>query len=406
MSAKLSSRQVVVMFAFGVTLCTLLWAERGATDQNQRLNAAMSRSARRNATIEGLRTAIVHAYFEDRGGAPENHAPVGNRVQTPASDIVEPLESLVSEDPSLQALIPEIRRDSLWLAASAPGANNHATNTTQTARVLTRFFQHLAALQEQVNLQSASQIQQLVNRQAWNSRWSSVLRGLLIMAFVILVVDSQKYRAWPRVVAIIRQRRSRRLKARQVALLQENSTLASINSQLAELANTDGLTGLKNKRTFLEGLTSEFHRSVRYNKPLSLLMLDVDHFKSFNDMFGHPAGDEVLKTVARLLQTNARATDLVARYGGEEFVVILTETDVSGATEVAERLRLAVANYSWDERPITISIGVSSLRISTDEPTILVREADQALYRSKQQGRNRVVCNFDSDATSPNHLTL
>lgn len=170
-----------------------------------------------------------------------------------------------------------------------------------------------------------------------------------------------------------------------------NTQLEAVNAQLQALATTDGLTGLKNHRSFQEKLAAEFERSRRYHTPLALLLLDVDKFKSFNDTFGHPAGDEVLKQVAAALQESARATDFVARYGGEEFVIVLPETDTEGALTLAERVREAVAGHTWKQRTITVSIGVASLQISTPDPALLIEEADKALYLSKQNGRDQVT---------------
>ena len=176
-----------------------------------------------------------------------------------------------------------------------------------------------------------------------------------------------------------------------VQLMIQAEELASANTQLEMLASTDGLTGLKNHRTFQERLAEELGRSQRHNLPLSLLLMDVDKFKSYNDTFGHPAGDCVLKTVAKLLQEHARASDLVARYGGEEFVVVLPQTDAEGAMIAAERFRSSIESHLWDERSITISIGATTLRHDVDTQPLLIARADKALYASKRQGRNRVT---------------
>ena len=156
------------------------------------------------------------------------------------------------------------------------------------------------------------------------------------------------------------------------------------------LATLDGLTGLKNRRVFQERLAEEFYRAQRYHIALSLLLLDVDKFKQFNDTFGHPAGDEVLKIVARLLQNAVRDTDFVARYGGEEFVVLMPYTDQDAALKLAERLRSAIESAPWSKRPVTASFGVASLSPECDTEESLLSQADQALYQSKNAGRNRV----------------
>ncbi len=166
--------------------------------------------------------------------------------------------------------------------------------------------------------------------------------------------------------------------------------LERANGQLRELAVTDGLTGVKNRAAFNARLADAYDLAVRHGHPLSVVLLDVDHFKLFNDTFGHPAGDEALKTVAATIAGLARTTDTVARYGGEEFVVVLPETDYEGAMILAERCRLAVAGAAWGHRPVTVSVGVSTLTAGTRDAAVLVREADEALYHSKQTGRNRV----------------
>ncbi len=161
--------------------------------------------------------------------------------------------------------------------------------------------------------------------------------------------------------------------------------------QLQARSITDSLTGLKNHREFEERLEDEILRASRYHLPLSLIMLDVDHFKRFNDEFGHPAGDQVLQTLARLLERHARETDILARYGGEEFAVILANTDREQASAAAERFRLAVAHEAWPNKAITVSMGISTLRILPQSRADLTTEADMALYSCKRRGRNCIA---------------
>ncbi len=180
------------------------------------------------------------------------------------------------------------------------------------------------------------------------------------------------------------------LNRRNDQLREQQEKLREANELLQALATTDGLTGLKNYRTFKERLIEEFERAKRYHLPLSLMLLDVDHFKAFNDTQGHPAGDEVLKRVAKLLTESTRSTDFVARYGGEEFAVLLPFTHQSAALALAERTRSAIAQAKWDLRAVTASIGVATITDATHTWDILVKQADTALYHSKQTGRNRV----------------
>ena len=181
------------------------------------------------------------------------------------------------------------------------------------------------------------------------------------------------------------------LMAQNEELLHSRTLLAEQNEQLEKLATTDGLTGLKNRRTFQEKLEAEFKYSDRYESPLALALLDVDKFKSYNDTFGHLAGDAVLKQVAAILAGCARETDFVARYGGEEFVIILPQTELADAIEVCDRLRAAIENGGWDQRAVTASFGVANITQGASTPSELIANADEALYLSKETGRNRVT---------------
>jgi diguanylate cyclase (GGDEF)-like protein len=181
------------------------------------------------------------------------------------------------------------------------------------------------------------------------------------------------------------------LHERNQQLRDQQEQLRIANEQLSELARTDGLTGLNNHRTFKERLEDEYNRSARHELPLSLMMLDVDKFKIFNDTFGHPAGDEVLKLVAKCLNKATRSTDFVARYGGEEFVVLLPFTKRDAALGLAERVRAEIESVAWEQRPITVSIGVGSMTSDVKTPAEMVALTDEALYHSKLTGRNRVT---------------
>jgi diguanylate cyclase (GGDEF)-like protein len=181
-----------------------------------------------------------------------------------------------------------------------------------------------------------------------------------------------------------------KLRRLQIELEETNARLAKANGRLEVLAVTDGLTGLKNRRAFQEKLQEEVRRVARYSASLSLLLLDVDHFKQFNDTFGHLAGDSVLRDVARLLEEISRSTDFVARYGGEEFVILLPNTDKQGSLVLAEKVRKAVERRDWRDRPISVSIGVATMAAANGDGMALVKEADAALYYSKKNGRNCV----------------
>jgi len=175
-----------------------------------------------------------------------------------------------------------------------------------------------------------------------------------------------------------------------------NAELLEANRALAQAAVTDGLTGLKNHRAFQEALHSAAQMAERLQQPLSLIMFDIDHFKQFNDTFGHPAGDELLRQVAQVLRESARAYDVAARYGGEEFALLLPNTTLEQAVQVAERLRQQIRAIENPHAPVSASFGVATYRRGTP-PATLVYEADAALYRAKRGGRDR-VCVYQPEA--------
>ena len=174
------------------------------------------------------------------------------------------------------------------------------------------------------------------------------------------------------------------------------STMAD-NARLEQLAHTDALTQLLNRRALTERITAEMERALRYDSSMALLMIDLDHFKRINDTYGHLVGDDVLRDVAKLLTETIRLSDTVARYGGEEFLVLLPETDDAGAETFAERIRVAIEAHDFGLRShkpglsLTTSVGVATFpaaRIESVED--LFARADAALYRAKADGRNRV----------------
>ncbi|ULQ58700.1 GGDEF domain-containing protein [Brucepastera parasyntrophica] len=177
------------------------------------------------------------------------------------------------------------------------------------------------------------------------------------------------------------------------------AALASIainNAALLEMSTTDMMTHLKLKHYFYAVLSEKLEISDDQNSPLSVLMLDIDFFKRFNDTYGHACGDFVLQMVASIIQQNTRTQDMAARYGGEEFVVLLSETELATAKKIAERIRSSIENLDilYDEQhlSLTISIGVAEYNSEVDtSPKKLVERADKALYASKQAGRNRVT---------------
>jgi diguanylate cyclase (GGDEF)-like protein len=174
-----------------------------------------------------------------------------------------------------------------------------------------------------------------------------------------------------------------------------NEALREKNKQLEEFSITDSLTGLYNRSHLMETLAGEVARSRRHYHPFTLLMMDIDHFKSYNDTYGHLAGDEVLRRTGLLLKESIRNCDYAARYGGEEFIVILPETGPENGVETAERIRNQIAEKEMgsDGTPlkVTVSVGVASFPKDGDDPHSLMKRADVALYEAKRRGRNRVV---------------
>lgn len=180
-------------------------------------------------------------------------------------------------------------------------------------------------------------------------------------------------------------------KAARDDLRRAHEELDRRNAQLAELATTDALTGVKNRRRFQEDLDLLAAQASRRNSPLSLVMFDVDHFKQYNDTFGHPAGDEVLVRVGAILREVVRDQDVAARYGGEEFVVLLPGAGAAEAMVFAERLRRTLESHPWPLRPVTASLGVATATPPTPGLSDLLGRADRALYAAKRAGRNRVL---------------
>lgn len=189
-----------------------------------------------------------------------------------------------------------------------------------------------------------------------------------------------------------------RLVAMQRNLVEVTRKLDVANAELLRLSTTDSLTGIANRRAMDAFLLREWRRCLRMAKPLSLVMIDIDYFKLFNDRYGHQAGDECLQRVAtQIARAAPRASDLAARYGGEEFMLLLGETDADGALWMAERVRqmvadLKVPHYATDSKLVTVSCGaVTVVPDDTRSVEVLTRSADAALYQAKRGGRDRVA---------------
>ncbi len=188
-----------------------------------------------------------------------------------------------------------------------------------------------------------------------------------------------------------------RIKKLNEALEQKIVELEKAQEKLTQLAITDGLTGIYNHRYFRQQLRLEISRSKRFNLPFSLIIFDIDHFKQYNDQFGHLNGDKVLNRFARLLHCNIREVDCLARYGGEEFALILPGTTKNAALMVAEKLRLVIAHSTFPhakklpEGRVTASAGVASFPEDAENDEELIQKTDRALYHAKNSGRNKTV---------------
>ncbi|WP_347488973.1 PleD family two-component system response regulator [Desulfoscipio sp. XC116] len=197
-------------------------------------------------------------------------------------------------------------------------------------------------------------------------------------------------------------------KAREKKLLEVTRQLEKAVNQLNRLSSLDGLTGIANRRRFDEYLHIEWRRNIRNARPLSLFMADIDFFKAYNDTYGHQAGDECLKSVAKTLKnTLQRPGDLVCRYGGEEFAIILPETPSSGALSLANKMCLSVEALGINHQKspagnyVTISIGVATtLPTENSSPKEIIAAADQALYNAKHNGRNQVYVGRSGNTTA------
>jgi diguanylate cyclase (GGDEF)-like protein len=170
-----------------------------------------------------------------------------------------------------------------------------------------------------------------------------------------------------------------------------NGILRQQNEELERLSVTDGLTGLANHRLLMQRLVEEGHRHERTESPFSVIMADVDNFKEYNDEFGHPEGDHVLKTVAAILRESIREVDCAGRYGGEEFVIVMPETSAQAAGVAAERIRERLAQEKFSGRRITLSMGIAEFPRDAENALSIISAADSALYQAKHGGRNQVV---------------
>ena len=179
--------------------------------------------------------------------------------------------------------------------------------------------------------------------------------------------------------------------APQIAMAIDRASLKEKAGEFEQLSVTDALTGLLNRRYIEARLTEEVKRSNRHGFPMGFMMIDVDHFKSYNDEFGHPAGDQALKIVGHVIRETLRGADVAARYGGEEFAILLPQTTREEAAMIGERIRSNIAETVFPHRPVTTSVGIASCSAELCSVVDIVKAADLALYEAKHRGRNQVV---------------
>jgi diguanylate cyclase (GGDEF)-like protein len=197
------------------------------------------------------------------------------------------------------------------------------------------------------------------------------------------------------------ERNHSEIEAANESLRSKNEELKCMNEILEQLSITDGLTRLHNHRFFQDYLAKETRRADRTQKPLALILIDIDHFKQWNDRLGHAGGDEILRRVADIMNDLIRNSDLLARYGGEEFALVAPDTDLEGAVQLAEKMRVEVSETRFvldppsEHQPVTISIGIA---VYHGDRKALFSEADRALYRAKASGRDCVMVAAADDA--------
>lgn len=356
-----------------------------------------------------LLTAALSAHALGRGEASGEYVALTKRVELD----FESVRNAPFFNPAERSAIDAAWKE--WGRAQALSRTDALPGGAQArARALAVHAENAAAILDSVDvpvhreLEAAQAKARAAERRSLSVTFAAFVAALLLSAYAaarlagLLVSDVERLRAGA--LRLARGELSHRVEA--LRGLELNDLAIAFNgmaeriekdqSALATLARTDGLTGLANRREFLARLREELDRSRRYAHPCALLMLDVDNFKSVNDTWGHPAGDEVLRAVAARIGNEIRPTDRAARYGGEEFAVLLPETDAAGAMSVAERVRAAIAATpvvisTESAIGVRVSVGVAACAAGGMDDRVLLSSADEALYAAKQGGRNRVV---------------
>jgi diguanylate cyclase (GGDEF)-like protein len=237
--------------------------------------------------------------------------------------------------------------------------------------------------------------------------WPATLLSMVGLSLYLLIVSNVAYSRNRQLREARKQLRlgEQTLHGANQSLQQQLDEIHALQAQLSEQANRDPLTGLYNRRYLDATLARELARCAREGQPLSLMLIDLDHFKQVNDTYGHPAGDAVLKMLAAMLNQQARAGDVACRYGGEEFLLVLPNMPQDIALRRAEQWRadFAASTVAFDTRQVqaTLSVGIATYPDHGNSPEELIRCADRALYRAKSEGRNRVVLFAAESAAGP-----
>jgi diguanylate cyclase (GGDEF)-like protein len=310
-------------------------------------------------------------------------APTGISLSVRESVFALEFSALHYTDPSRNTYAYRlIGFDHGWVATDA----NHRTATYTNLNPGSYTFEVKAANEQGLWSEQPARVTIRILPPFWQTWWFRLLAALVAIGLLAMA-----YRVRVRSL-------TRRQKQLQALVAARTGELEETNAKLAMLSSTDALTAITNRRGFDDGLAAEWRRAKRGGHSLALAMLDVDHFKSYNDFYGHQAGDQCLRAVATVIEQFGRRTgDMVARYGGEEFALLAPATDAADLLALAQAIcreleRLALPHAKSPYGVITISIGVASLVPGDDnESGMLVRAADQALYRAKQAGRNRAV---------------
>lgn len=313
----------------------------------------------------------------------------------------------------LAEALPRLPDPAANAAAAARDMERFTAHVEQAADLLRQMQEHFSREigEERVKAQAAKRQAMLLTAAVFAAALAAALAsGVLLGRHVLGSVDAMR-RAARRMeegdlAARVASEGNDELGELALAFNAMAQKLEKNEAALREFATRDGLTGLYNHRTFYEMLEDELARAQRFNRPVSLLLLDIDHFKRVNDTYGHLAGDAVLRGLSELLSRQARVIDRVCRYGGEEIAVMLPETDIATAAEIAERLRAAVEAQPFDVAAgaplrITVSIGAASFPVHADNAQALVAAVDAALYAAKEGGRNRSIRHETATGSPP-----